>query len=146
MINNLLQHAGKNSSEDFRGPSVNTGKVDFIKLIKSYPLGQNGRHFADAIYRCILVNGYCILIKISLKFVPKGLIGNNSALVSIMSWVRTCDKIIYEAMLTLSNDAHMQGSKGRWVKLKKNPIYFIILYSLNSSDNMKLFLLHSLVN
>ena len=28
----------------------------------------------------------CILIKISLKFVPKGLIDNNSALVEIMAW------------------------------------------------------------
>ena len=43
---------------------------------------QNGCHFADDILRCILVNEkFCIFIKISLKFVPKGPIDNNPALV-----------------------------------------------------------------
>ena len=43
---------------------------------------QNGRHFADDIFRCIFVNEkFCILIKISLKFVPKDPIDNNPALV-----------------------------------------------------------------
>ena len=41
--------------------------------INSSPPGENGRHFADNIFRCIFVNeNFCILIKISLKFVPKG--------------------------------------------------------------------------
>ena len=48
--------------------------------------GQNGRHFTDDIFRCIFLNEkFCILIKISLKFVPKGLIINNPALVWIMA-------------------------------------------------------------
>ena len=39
--------------------------------------GQNGRHFVDDYFRYILVNGNCsILIKTSLKFVPKGPIDN----------------------------------------------------------------------
>ena len=43
---------------------------------------QNGRHFADDIFRCILVNEkFSILIEISLKFVPKGPIYNSPALV-----------------------------------------------------------------
>ena len=42
------------------------------------PPGQNGRHFADDIFRCIFVKEkFCIMIKISLKFVPKGPVGNN---------------------------------------------------------------------
>ena len=42
----------------------------------SSPLGQNGRHFADGISECISLNEkFCILIKISLKFVPNGPIG-----------------------------------------------------------------------
>ena len=46
------------------------------------PPGQNGRDFAEDIFRCIFVNEkFCILIKISLKFVPKDPIGNNLALV-----------------------------------------------------------------
>ena len=48
----------------------------------SSPPGQDGRHFADDIFICIFVNEkFCILIKISLKFVPKVLIDNNPALV-----------------------------------------------------------------
>ena len=39
--------------------------------INSSPAGQNGRHFADDVFRCILVNEKFILIKISLNFVPK---------------------------------------------------------------------------
>ena len=41
---------------------------------------QNGRHFADGIFKCIFMNEkYCILIRISLKFVPKGPIDNTLA-------------------------------------------------------------------
>ena len=48
----------------------------------SSPPEQNGCHFADDIFRCIFLNEtFYILIKISLKFVPKGQIDNNPALV-----------------------------------------------------------------
>ena len=54
---------------------------------------QNGRPFADDIFRCIFVNEkFCIWIKISLKLIPKGPIGNNPALVQIMAWRRIGDK------------------------------------------------------
>ena len=50
--------------------------------VNSSPPGQNGRRFADDSFRCIFVNEkFCILIKISLTFVPKGPIDNNPALV-----------------------------------------------------------------
>ena len=50
--------------------------------------GQNGRHFADDIFKCIFMNEYfSILIRISLKFVPKGPIDN----MSVMAWCRTGD-------------------------------------------------------
>ena len=43
---------------------------------------RNGRHFADAIFKCIFLNeNIWIPIKISLKFVPKGPIKNIPALV-----------------------------------------------------------------
>ena len=55
--------------------------------INSSPPGQNGCHFADDIFRCIFVNEkFCILIKISLKFVSYSPIDNNPALVEIMAW------------------------------------------------------------
>ena len=53
-----------------------------LSFANSSPPGQNGRHFADDIFGCIFMNEkFCILIKISLKFVPKGPIDNNPALV-----------------------------------------------------------------
>ena len=52
---------------------------------------QNGRHFADYIFKCIFLNENAwISFKISLKFVPKGLINNIPALVQIMAWRRPC--------------------------------------------------------
>ena len=43
---------------------------------------QNGRRFEDDLFICILMNEkFCILIEISLKFVPKGQIDDNPALV-----------------------------------------------------------------
>ena len=52
------------------------------RATNSSPPGQNDRHFADDIFICIFMNGkFCILLKISLKFVPKGPIDNNPALV-----------------------------------------------------------------
>ena len=51
-------------------------------IISSSLPGQNGRHFADDIFGCIFLNEkFWILIKNSLKFIPKGLIDNNPALV-----------------------------------------------------------------
>ena len=50
--------------------------------INSSPPGQRGRHFAHDIFSCIFVNEkFDILIEISQKFVPKGPIDNNIALV-----------------------------------------------------------------
>ena len=61
---------------------MNPTYVSFCTLLKSSPLGQNGRLFKEDIFRCIFVNEkFCILIKISLKLVPKGQIDNNTALV-----------------------------------------------------------------
>ena len=83
---------------------------------------QNGRHSADGFFKCLSVNEKAwILNNISLKFVPKGLINNISALVQILAWHRLGDKPLSEPMLTQFTDACM-----RWVK--EIPI------SINSSD------------
>ena len=61
---------------------------------------QNGRHFADDIFKCIFLNeNVWISIKISLKFVPKGPINNIPALVQIMAWRCSGDKPLSEAMV-----------------------------------------------
>ena len=75
--------------------------------INSSPPEQNGRRFADDIFRCIFVNEkFCIFIKISLKFAPNGPIDNNPALVQIVAWCRIGDKPLSEPMLTQFTDAY----------------------------------------
>ena len=55
--------------------------------------GQNGHHFADNIFKCIFMNEKCcILIRISLKFVPNGPIDNKSSLFQVMAWCQPGDK------------------------------------------------------
>ena len=62
------------------------------------------RMFSDEFF----VNGkFCILIEISLKFVTKGSIGINPAMVWIMAWRRIGDKLLSEPMLTRFTDAYM---------------------------------------
>ena len=48
---------------------------------------------ADDIFKCIFLNEkFCIVIRISLKFVPKGPIGDNKwALVQVMAWRQFID-------------------------------------------------------
>ena len=61
---------------------------------------QNGRFFADDIFKGIFVNeNVWTLIKISPKFVPEGLINNIPALVQIMAWRWLGDKPLSEAMM-----------------------------------------------
>ena len=62
--------------------------------LNQFPSGSNGRHLADDIFICIFMNEkFCILIKISLEFVPKGPIDNNPVFVQLMAW-RIGDKAI----------------------------------------------------
>ena len=53
-------------------------------VINLSPPRPNGHHFADDIFICIFVNEkFCTLIKISLKFVLKGPIDNNTACIDL---------------------------------------------------------------
>ena len=64
---------------------------------------------ADDIFKCNFLNEKArISITISLKFVPKGPIDNESALVQVMAWRRTDDKPLPEQMLTQFTDAYMR--------------------------------------
>ena len=87
--------------------------TDEFTTIDSSPPGQNGRHFADDIFKCIFMNEkFCILIRISLKFVPKGPIDCKLALVQEMAWHRIGDKPLSEPKLHWS----IYGTRGRLVK------------------------------
>ena len=61
---------------------------------------KRGRHFADDTFKCILLNEKVyIFIRISMKFVPKGPIYYESALVQVMAWRQTGDKPLFEPVL-----------------------------------------------
>ena len=77
---------------------------------------QNGRRFADDTSKRMFLNeNVWISIKISLKFVPKGPINNNPALVQIMAWRRSGDKPLSEPMMA-SSPTHICVTRPQWVK------------------------------
>ena len=79
-------------------------------------LRQNGRHFADDMFKCIFLNeNVWIPIEISLTFVPKGSINNNPALFQIMAWRRPGDKPLSEPMM-VSSLTHICVTRPQWVK------------------------------
>ena len=51
---------------------------------------------------------FCILIRISPKFVPTGPIDNKPALVQVMAWHQTGGKPLPETMLTQFTDSYMR--------------------------------------
>ena len=64
---------------------------------------------ADDIFNCIFLNeNYRILIQISLKFVCSGPTANKPALVQVMAWCRTGDKLLPEPMLAQFPDTYMR--------------------------------------
>ena len=85
-----------------------------IAYFNTLRLRQNGRHFADDIFKCIFLNeNVWIPIKISLKFAPKGPIKNIQALVQIMAWRRPGDKPLSESML-VSLPTHTCVTRPQW--------------------------------
>ena len=70
--------------------------------LKTLRLRQNGHHFPDGTFIRIFLNeDVRILLKISLKFVPKGPIDNDPALVQIMAWCQLGDKQLSESMIII---------------------------------------------
>ena len=87
---------------------------------------QNGRYFADDIFKCIFLNENAwILLKISLKFVPKVRISNIPALVQIMAWRRPGDKPLSEPVM-VSLLTHIYVARPQWVKRIKTAQPFIL--------------------
>ena len=78
------------------------------KCVNTLRPRQDRRHFADDIFKWIVFDeNCCILIKFSLKYVRKGPIDNNPALVQIMAWRRSGDKPLSEPMMiSLSTHIH----------------------------------------
>ena len=64
--------------------------------------GQNGHHFAGDIFKCIFFNEmFCILIRISLKFVPKAPVDKSAVVATIHYLISNADLVhwcIYAAL------------------------------------------------
>ena len=74
---------------------------------------ENERHFEDDISKCTFQNETCHIL---ILYVPCGPILNRPALVQVMDWGRTGDKIFSEAMMAWFTDAYMRFSAGLWVR------------------------------
>ena len=87
-------------------------RVFFINILRPW---QNGRHFADDIFKCIFLNENAwISLKISLKCVPYVRINNIPALVQIMAWRRPGDKPLSKPMM-VSLLTHICVTRPQWV-------------------------------
>ena len=86
------------TSTIFQRPlTVSTHSLNTLRL------RYNGHHWSDGIFECIFINEkFCILIKISLKFVRKGPIDNNPALVQIMARHWIGNKPLSEPMISVA--------------------------------------------
>ena len=88
------------------------GKAFIFNSLRPRP---SGRHFPDDIFKWIFVNeNVWILIKISLKFVSKGLINHIPALVQIMAWRQPGDKPLSEPMM-VSLLTYICVTRPQWV-------------------------------
>ena len=101
----ISQHCFSNKPYGVTGPQ-------WINILRPR---QNGRHYADDMFKCIFLNeNVWISIKISLKFVPKGPINNIPLLVQIMAWRRSGDKPLSESMV-IRLPTHICVTRPQWV-------------------------------
>ena len=90
-------------------------KYQLCILLNTLRPRQHGHHFADDTFKRIFLNENVIIsIKMSLKFVPKGLINNIPALIRIMGWRRPGDKPLSEPMM-VSLPTHISVTPPQWV-------------------------------
>ena len=104
-------------------------------LLNTFRPRQNGRHFADDMFKCIFFNeNVWIPIEISLKFVPKGPINNIPALVQIMAWRHPGDKPLSEPMI-VSSLTHICVAWPQWVNRMTYIVNAMTAEGISSHDN-----------
>ena len=88
---------------------------------------QNGRHFGEDTLKRIFFNEKVrILLKVSLKLVPRGPINNSPSLIQIMAWRRLGDKPLSEPMV-VSLLTHICISRPQWVKSHYENLPFVVV-------------------
>ena len=101
---------------------------------------QNGRHFADDIFKHIFYSeNVWFSIEVSLKFLPKCPINNISALVQIVAWRRPGDKPLSEPLL-VSLIAHTCITRSQWVNTLKAGLFHKAILSSYSCDTYQIML------
>ena len=106
-----------------------------ILIVNTLRLRQNGRHFADAIFKCIFLNeNVWIPIKISLKFVSKGPINNIPALVQIIAWHRPGDKPLSEPMV-VNLTTYICVTRPQWVKIWA--VFYLWLSKISTNERRR---------
>ena len=99
-------------------------------MFKTLRPRQDGRHFPDDIFKCIILNeNVWILIKISLKFVPKVRNSNIPALVQIMAWRRPGDKPLSEPMIVKLPTHICVTRQFKTVKSISSTLWILSIYS-----------------
>ena len=98
----------------------------YFHCINSLRPRQNGRLFADDIFKWIFLNEN-VWIKISLKFIPQGPINNIPALVQIMVWRQPGDKPLFGPVM-VRLPTHICVTRPQWVKQKCKQVckFFLI--------------------
>ena len=93
----------------YSGGYLSTHDMMGLLYINSSPHPQNGRHFADDIFKCIFLNEkFCIFIRILLKYVHKSPIDNKWALIQVMDWHQTGNKSLSEPKLIQFTDTYIR--------------------------------------
>ena len=90
----------------------------YVCMINTLRPWQNGRHFADHTFKRIILNETVrILIKISLKLVPKGSFNYIPELVQVTAWCRLGDKPLSGPMM-VRLPTNICVTRSQWVKLQ----------------------------
>ena len=104
---------------------------EYLVILEHIEAETNCSHFADNIFTCIFLNeNVWVLLKISLKFVPKVQINNISALVQIMAWRWPSTKPESEPMM-VNTMTHICVTRPQWIK---HQIYIINISSFCLGD------------
>ena len=100
--------------------------------INSSPTGPNGCDFADDVFRCIFLNWkFCVLIKISLYFVPRNV--SRVQLTITQHWLRWWLGVEeatshYLNQCWPSSLKHISGTRGRWLNAHYNEDHYWIIF------------------
>ena len=105
----IWEKYAKNFSYNYNKKQNNMCVWDILcVLVNTLRPRQDGRHFADDIFKCIFLNEiYCVFIWISLKYILRSPIVIMPALVQIMARCRTGNKPLSEPMMAQFIDTYL---------------------------------------